>query len=149
MNGSWKQFFNGKHFESGDIADGTKPTIKIVAIGACDPEETGGEQKMMVTFAPGEELKRAWANEKGTDGKPKNKTTWICAKTIGYQLEAMFGKDPAAWKGKVVNVCVADVRGEPAVRIYGSPQIDREIVIKVRDFGGKRTWKMVPTGAAA
>lgn len=143
---SWKHYFNGKHFESGDIPDGTKPAIKIISTAPCDPEDTGGEQKMLITFEPGAELRKAWDAEQP---KPKKKNTWICAKTIGYQLEAMFGGNPAGWNGKVVNVYVADVKGEPAVRIYGSPQIQKSVTIRVRDFGGKRTWTMVPTGGAA
>lgn len=146
--GTWKTFFNGKHFESGDIPDGGKPLIKITAISACDPDDTGGEAKMQIAFEPGQELKSYWSTDaQKVKGKAKNKTTWICAKTIGYQLEAMFGKDPAAWVGKLIGVYVAEVKREPAVRVYGSPAIDRDVTIEVRDFGGKRRWTMKPMKA--
>ncbi len=135
--GYWKKHFSSKHLDSGDMLDGTKPLIRIVAIGDGDPEETDGEKKMLVTFKPSPELIAFWkANS------IKEKSTWLCSRTIGYQLEAMFGADDGGWVNKIVAVYTAPIRGGEAVRIYGSPQIEKDITIKVRDFGGKKQWTM-------
>ena len=133
--GYWKKHFSSKHLDSGDLAEGQKAAIKIVGIGDADTDETDGEKKMMIRFQPGAEF-----------AKTCKKTTWVCSLTVGYQLEAMFGEDDANWIGKIIVVYSAKIKGGEAVRIYGSPQIDREITVKVRDFGGKKTWVLKPTG---
>lgn len=136
--GFWKKHFSSKHLDSGDFAEGQKAAIKIVAVGDGDTDETDGEKKMLITFQPGQEF-----------AKTCKKTTWLCSKTIGYCLADMFGDDDSAWIGKVIVVYSAKIRDGEAVRVWGSPQIDREIPVKVRDFGGKKTWIMHPTGKTA
>ena len=136
--GFWRKHFSSKHLDSGDLADGQKAAIKITKIGDSDPDDTDGEKKMMIHFAPGQEF-----------AKTCKKSTWICSVTVGHQLAAMFGPDDSAWIGKIVVVYSAPIRDGEAIRIWGSPEIDREIEVRVRDFGGKKTWKMRPTGKAA
>ena len=132
----WRKHFSSKHLDSGDLAEGQKAAIRIVGIGDSDLEDTDGAKKMLIHFKPGEAF-----------AKTCKKTTWVCSLTVGHQLAAMFGSDDAAWIGKVIVVYAAPIRDGEAVRVYGSPQIDHPVECKVRDFGGKKTWRMVPTAS--
>jgi hypothetical protein len=128
----WKKFFSGKHLESADLPDDGrgKATIKIVSIGMEEVEEG---KKGLITFEPSTAF-----------GAICKKRTWLAATTVGHQLAKMFGPDPGAWVGKKVVVYAADVNGEPALRVWGSPDIAEACEVSVREFrGGKRRWKMV------
>ncbi len=133
----WKKYFSGKHLESADLPeDGKgKATLKIVSLSSEDVEEG---KKCLIAFEPSQAF-----------GAVCKKRTWLAATTVGYQLAKMFGIDPAKWTGKKIVVYAADVSGEPALRIWGSPDITEACEVAVREFkGGKRRWKMVPTQTA-
>lgn len=135
---NWRKRYSSEHLESADIPEGKRPTVTIKAIGteAMDGDK-GKENKAKITFEPSEGF-----------GRICKKTTWIAAKTCGYCLEAMFGKDDDAWIGKRVTLYVEQLStGDEGLRIYGSPDIDKEIRLRVREFGrGKRTLTLHPTG---
>ncbi len=133
----WRKYFSGKHLESADMPeDGKgKATLKIVGLSSEDVEEG---KKCLITFEPSPAF-----------GKICKKSTWLAAVTVGHQLAKMFGPDPAGWQGKRIVVFAAEVSGEPALRIWGSPDITEPCEVAVREFrGGKRRWKMVPTQTA-
>ncbi len=134
--GFWRRHFSSKHLDSGDLAEGQKAAIKITGIGDSDPDETDGEKKMLIKFQPGQEF-----------AKTCKKNSWICSITVGHQLAAMFGDDDKNWINRVVVVYSAKIRDGEAVRIFGSPEIDEDKQVKVRDFGGKKTWVMKRTAA--
>jgi hypothetical protein len=140
--GFWKRHFSSKHLDSGDFTEGQRVNIRIVAVADSDEEDTDGEKKMKITFKAGADFEKQLA---ANSPNKKAKTTWVCSKTIGYCLAEMFGDDDAAWVGKVITVYAAKIRDGEAVRVYGSPQIDHEHSVKVRDFGGKKTWVLKPT----
>lgn len=142
--GHWRTFFSSKHLDSGDLATIPKAMLRLTSFGPCDETETDGAKKMLIGFEPGEAFKKAMLAN--STAKPqKYKTTWIAPVTIGLCLEKMFdSSDPKDWIGKLIVVYSAKIRDGEAVRVWGSPHIDREMTVDVRDFGGKRKWKLVP-----
>lgn len=95
----------------------------------------------------------------GDDGKPQVKCIiafkesekkLVACKTNGLCIKAMFGPELANWKGKRVVIYPAEWNGEPAIRIWGSPEIadDKDVSIQLprrRAF----TMTMHATGAKA
>lgn len=137
--GNWKHHYSSKHLDSADL-DGKTVNIKILELQTEEMDGDGGEKenKMLVRFEPSPGLATL-----------TKKRTWIAAKTCGYCLEAMFGKDDAAWIGRWVTIRSERIRtGDDAIRVVGSPDIDHEVSLKVRQFGaGKLTIKLRPTQA--
>ncbi len=134
----WRKHFSGKHLESADLPDDGKgkATIKIVSLSSEEVEEG---KKCLLTFEPSQAF-----------GAVCKKRTWLAAVTVGHQLAKMFGSDDGKWLGKKIVIYAAEVSGEPALRIYGSPDITEACEVAVREFrGGKRRWKMVPITVGA
>lgn len=56
----------------------------------------------------------------------------VACKTNGLCLKAMFGADLAQWVGKKVFLFPAEWNGEPAIRIWGSPEIANDIDVEIK-----------------
>ncbi len=76
----------------------------------------------------------------GEDGKPKVKAilhfvetekSHVMCKTNGVCLKEMFGHELEKWVGKQVTIFPDTWNGEPAVRIWGSPDIESELEVTV------------------
>jgi hypothetical protein len=76
----------------------------------------------------------------GDDNKPTTKVTLsfketpkkhVCCKTNAICIREMFGRKLPEWKGKKVTFFPDTWNGEPAIRVWGSPDIDREIDVMV------------------
>lgn len=76
----------------------------------------------------------------GDDGKEKAKAVvffketakaMVCCKTNGVCLKEMFGPQLADWIGKKVTIFPDTWNGEPAIRIWGSPDLeaDKEVTV--------------------
>lgn len=137
----WKAMFPSEHLESADIPrDGTM-TLRIEAVEHTQVEgdkKGQSQDKALITFTALD----SWARD-----FPKH--TWIAPKTVCACIGAMFGDDTGGWVGKRVAVCVerVDAFGEQvdAVRVAGSPDIQRRIVGKVRKGRTKATVTLMPT----
>jgi hypothetical protein len=95
----------------------------------------------------------------GEDNKPKAKATvsfretekqLVLCKTNGISIKAMFGKKLADWVGKRITVFPDTWNGEPCIRIWGSPDIERDMEVEIalprrRPF--KKTMHRVAVGA--
>jgi hypothetical protein len=96
----------------------------------------------------------------GDDGKAKAKAIvsfketdkgLVTCKTNGICLREMFGVQLADWVGKRVTIFPDVWNGEPAVRIWGSPDIERDVEVTVtlpRRKPFKRSLKKVEAAAA-
>lgn len=96
----------------------------------------------------------------GDDGKAKAKAVvafketdkqLVLCKTNGICLREMFGVQLADWVGKRVTIFPDVWNGEPAVRIWGSPDIERDLEVTVtlpRRKPFKRALKKVEAAAA-
>lgn len=97
----------------------------------------------------------------GDDGKPSTKVTLsfketpkkhVCCKTNAICMRDMFGRELNKWKGKRVTFFPDTWNGEPAIRVWGSPDIDREIEVTVtlpRRKPFKKTMHIVGKTAAS
>ena len=107
------QLYPGRFIKAGELL-GKKVTLTITDV---DTEELMGE-----------------------NNKPKIKATltfretekqMVLCKTNGLCIKAMFGKKLDAWVGKRITIFEDSWNGEPATRIWGSPDIEEEMVVEV------------------
>jgi hypothetical protein len=96
------------------LLKGTKPTLTIKDV---DLEELVGE-----------------------DGKPKAKAILsfeerpmqlVMCKTNGLSLKAMFGPQLKEWIGKRVTLFESQWNGEPAIRVWGSPDLASDKTVSI------------------
>jgi len=95
----------------------------------------------------------------GDDGKPKAKAVvsfretdkqLVLCKTNGICLKEMFGVQLADWVGKRVTIFPDTWNGEPAIRVWGSPDLaaDRDVQITLpRRKPFRKTLRRVELGA--
>ena len=109
----YDQLYPGRFIKAGELL-GRKVTLTIADV---DLEELMGE-----------------------DNKPKQKATLtfketpkqlVMCKTNGISIKAMFGTKLAEWIGKRVTLFPDTWNGEPCIRIWGSPDIERDIEVEV------------------
>jgi len=78
----------------------------------------------------------------GDDGKPavkciisfaETEKKLVACKTNGLCIKAMFGVELSNWKGKRVTLFPSEWNGEPAIRVWGSPDVpeDKDISIQL------------------
>jgi hypothetical protein len=86
----------------------------------------------------------------GEDNKPKAKATvafretekqLIICKTNGICIREMFGKKLSNWLGKRITIFEGVWNGEPATRLWGSPDIEKEFEVEVQ-LPRRRAFKM-------
>lgn len=108
----WDELYPGRFIKAGEFA-GKKPLLTIKDINLDELEgNTGKKIKGVISF---EETVKQLA---------LNKTNGIC-------LKAMFGKKLPAWIGKRVNLYAGEWNGEEAIRVWGSPDIEKDADIEV------------------
>lgn len=55
----------------------------------------------------------------------------VACKTNGFCIREMFGKELANWVGKRVTLFEDVWNGEPATRVWGSPDIEQDIEVTI------------------
>ncbi len=53
-------------------------------------------------------------------------------KTNGICLKAMFGRKLADWRGRRVTLFPSEHKGEPCIRVFGSPDIPETMQIEIK-----------------
>lgn len=113
---SFGELYPGRFLTAIDLGD-NRPTVTIekVWIEALEGEK-GTEDKVIVAFV----------------GKKK---AYVLPKINAMSLAKMFGPNVQAWRGKRVTLyATADLmpikRGEKCVRIWGSPDLDRDVSVE-------------------
>jgi hypothetical protein len=72
---------------------------------------------------------------------------WVMNKTNVECIKAVWGNDTNAWLGKRVTLRTEMTKTGLGIRLKGSPDIDREIIAKVKLFKRKaQEFTIVPTG---
>lgn len=56
----------------------------------------------------------------------------VCCKTNGYSIKCMFGDKLSDWIGKKVTLFPSTWNGEPAIRVWGSPDIPADMPINIQ-----------------
>lgn len=115
----WDQLYPGRFFKGGDIIQGEK---KLVTVSAVELEELEGDKGLKmrgILSFEGEKMQLAL-----------NKTNGIC-------LREMFGRKPLLWVGKRFAMFQSEWQQEPCIRIWGSPDLEKDLVVTV-DLGRRR-----------
>ena len=128
------ELYPGRFIKAGDFK-GEKVTLRISKVKI---EELVGDKGPQV---------------KGVVSFEKTEKPWCLNKTNGLCLREMFGRMVQDWVGHRVTLFAATWDGEPAIRVWGSPELpaDREVAIQLPR---KRPFKMtmhrvLPKGATA
>jgi hypothetical protein len=108
----WDELYPGRFIKAGDLK-GKQVTLTIAAVRV---EELVCENES--------KMKGVLSFEKTDKQLPLNKTNGIC-------MKAMFGRHLQSWPGKRVTLFPGEFKGEPAIRIYGSPDIDSDMNVTV------------------
>jgi hypothetical protein len=107
------QLYPGRFLKAGELGD-TKPTLTIDEVFIEELEgDKGKKWKGVVKFSDSD---KEWA---------LNKTNGIC-------LREMFGRSLPEWKGHRVTLFAGTHDGEPALRVWGSPELERDTVITIQ-----------------
>lgn len=126
------QLYPGRFLKAGELL-GKKVTLTITSVDIEELEGEGGKKiKATLSF------------------KETEKQLVMC-KTNGICIKAMYGKVLAAWVGKRVTIFPDTWNDEPCIRMWGSPDIERDIEVEIalprrRPF--KKTMHKVVRGGA-
>jgi len=108
----WDELYPGRFIKAGTL-QGKQITLQISAVHVEKLEGDNGKKwKGVVTF------------EKTEMQLVLNKTNGIC-------LREMFGREVPKWIGRRVTLFPSEWNGEPCIRIFGSPELDRDKTIQV------------------
>ena len=108
----WDELYPGRFLHAADLK-GKKVTVRISDVNI---EELIGDK--------GPQVKGLLSFE----GKDKQ---FALNKTNGILIKAMFGRKIADWMGKRITLFEDTWDGEPCLRVWGSPDIDKDITVTV------------------
>lgn len=113
----WDELYPGRFLKASDL----KGQRVTVTIGSVDLEELEGDKGKTV---------------KGVIGFLGKEKMMALNRTNGLCLKSMFGKKVQAWEGKRVTLIPTETKfgaeTVDAIRIYGSPDIPRDIEIELK-----------------
>lgn len=109
----YDQLYPGRFIKAGELL-GKKVTLTIADVDLEDLEDNEGKKKAKATISFRETEKML-----------------IACKTNGLCIKAMFGTKLADWIGKRVTIFPDTWNGEPCIRVWGSPDIEREMEVLV------------------
>jgi hypothetical protein len=108
----WDELYPGRFLHAADLK-GKKVTVRISDVTI---EELVGDK--------GPQIKGLMSFE----GKDKQ---FALNKTNGIMIKAMFGRKIADWIGKRITLFEDTWDGEPCLRVWGSPDIEKDMVVTV------------------
>lgn len=110
---NFDDLYPGRFLKAGNF-DGKKVTLTIKDVATESLEgEDGAKLKAIVHFA---ETDRAL----------------VACKTNGLCIREMFGASLAGWVGKRITLYPAEWNGEPCIRVFGSPDIERDMRVEIK-----------------
>lgn len=117
----WDELYDGKFLKAGELK-GRQVTLTVKSVDIYELEGKDGPEKRGVV-----------AFEKTPKLIALNKINGLC-------LKALFGRNPQQWVGKRVTIFpdvvkeAGAMRGEPCIRIHGSPDLahDMDVSIQLR-----------------
>lgn len=119
---TYDELYPGRFLKAGELL-GKKVTVTIADI---DLEELVGDSdpqvKCIISF-------------KETEKKH------VACKTNGLCIKAMFGKTLSDWVGKRITLFESQWNGEPATRVWGSPDLPNDMDVEVA-LPRRRPFKM-------
>lgn len=110
----WDELYPGRFLKAGLLAENEKRVLTITAV---DTDELEGDK--------GKRVKGVLSFREEQMQLPLNKTNGIC-------LREMFGRVPWQWEGKRIAIFQTEWGGEPAIRLWGSPDIEADIEVTIQ-----------------
>lgn len=108
----WDELYPGRFIKAGEFL-GKKPLLTIKDVDLDELEGNKGKQiKGVVSF------------KETTKQLALNRTNGIC-------IRAMFGKKLSGWLDKRINLFAGEWNGEEAIRVWGSPDIEKDLDVEV------------------
>lgn len=105
--------FPGRFLKAGEF-QGKAVTLTIAAVKVEDLEgDNGSKTKGIVSFA-------------------ESKRQLVLNRTNGECIKAMFGRNTDDWIGKRVTLYPAPYEGDIAIRIKGSPDIEKSLTVEIK-----------------
>jgi hypothetical protein len=127
----WDELYPGRFLHAADLK-GKKVTVRISDVTLEELiGDKGAQVKGLMSF----------------EGKDKQ---FALNKTNGILIKAMFGRKLGDWVGKRITLFEDVWDGEPCLRVWGSPDIDKDIVVTValpRKRPFDRTMRKMPSAA--
>jgi len=114
----WDELYPGRFLKAGQLGD-RKPTLTISSVDVERMLDDKGQEKVkgVITF---HEVPYQWA---------LNKTNGIVLREVlGRSLEGWVGRRVTLYRGAVES---GSQRGEPAVRVWGFPELERDRQISI------------------
>jgi hypothetical protein len=119
----WDELYPGRFFKAGLLRPDERRILTVESVALEELEgENGKRAKGILSFRE-DKLQL-----------PLNKTNGIC-------LKAMFGRVPYEWVGKRFAIFASEWAGEPCIRIWGSPEIDADMIVTV-ELPRRKPFKM-------
>lgn len=109
----WDELYPGRFIKATEFK-GKQVTLRIASIRI---EELIGDKGPQI---------------KGVISFERTEKQWALNKTNGICIKAMFGGKVQQWVGKRVTLFPSVHDGEPCIRVWGSPDIDRDFVALVQ-----------------
>lgn len=109
----WDELYPGRFLKAGLLGQGEK---RVLTISGVSKESLMGNK--------GKQIKGILAFKEDEMGLALNKTNGVC-------LREMFGRVPYKWEGKRVALFASEWAGEPCIRIWGSPDIERDFEVTI------------------
>jgi hypothetical protein len=125
----WDELYPGRFLKAGQLAIDKQHTLTIkgVVVERLDDSKGGEKVKGVITF---HEVPYQLA---------LNKTNGLCMKELfGRVLETWIGRKVTLFRGTVES---GSRKGDPAVRVWGSPELERDRVVEIT-LPKKRPFKM-------
>jgi hypothetical protein len=108
----YDQLYPGRFLKAVEFL-GKKPTLKIADVELEELEGDDGKKvKCIISF----------------ENTPKKLVT---CKTNGFCIKEMFGKEISKWLGKRITLFESTWNAEPAIRVWGSPDIETEMQLEI------------------
>ena len=105
--------FPGRFLKAGEF-QGKAVTLTIAAVKVEDLEgDNGSKTKGIVSFA-------------------ESKRQLVLNRTNGECIKAMFGRNTDDWIGKRVTLYPAPYEGDIAIRVKGSPDIEKSLTVEIK-----------------
>lgn len=120
----WDEMYPGRFLKAGDFK-GKIVTLKIAHVYAEKLPEKDGTKRF-----------------KGVLGFEKTDLEFTLNKTNGLCVRAMFGREVQAWVGKRVSLFPIQYEGDLAIRVWGSPDIEKEFDLTI-ELPRKKAFNMM------
>lgn len=110
---TYDQMYPGRFLKAG-LFEGKHVTLTITDVNLEELEGDDGKKvKALVAFK-------------------ETEMQLVCCKTNGFCIKAMFGDKLSGWQGKRVTLFPSTWNNEPAIRVWGSPDLPEDMPVTIQ-----------------